>query len=41
MPVAVGAEFGDERLGLVQFPVQPVPLLGRALRERLAGIAAV
>jgi hypothetical protein len=41
MPLAAGSELGDELLGLVQLAVEPVPLLGRALWERLARVARV
>ena len=38
-PLAAGSELGDELLGLVQLAAQPVALLGRALRERLAPVS--
>src|SRR5215218_6480218 len=41
MPLAAGSELRDELLGLVQLAAEPVPLLGRALRERLARVAGV
>lgn len=41
MPLAAGSELGDELLGLVQLAAEPVPLLGRAPRERLARVAGV
>jgi hypothetical protein len=41
MRFVAGSEVRDELLGLVQLAAEPVPLLGRALRERLAGVAVV
>jgi hypothetical protein len=41
MLLAAGSELRDELLGLVQLALEPVPLLGRALRERLARVAGV
>jgi hypothetical protein len=41
MPLAAGSELRDELLGLVQLAAEAVPLLGRALRERLARVAGV
>jgi hypothetical protein len=41
MPLAAGSELRDELLSLVQLAVEPVPLFGRALRERLARVAGV
>jgi hypothetical protein len=41
MPLAAASELRDELLGLVQLAAEPVPLLGRALRERLARVAGV
>jgi deoxyribonuclease V len=36
-----GSKLGDELLGFVQLAVEPVPLLGRALRKCLARVAGV
>jgi hypothetical protein len=41
MPRAAGSELSDELLGLVKLAAEPVPLLGRAPRERLARVAGV
>jgi hypothetical protein len=41
MPLAAGSELRDELLGLVKLAAEAVPLLGRALRERLARVAGV
>jgi hypothetical protein len=41
MPLAAGSELRDELLCLVQLAAEPVPLLGRALRERLARVAGI
>jgi hypothetical protein len=41
MPLAAGSELRDELLGLVKLAAEPVPPLGRALRERLARVAGV
>jgi hypothetical protein len=38
---AAGSEFCDELLSLVELAPEPVPPLGRTLRERLASVAGV
>jgi hypothetical protein len=39
--LAAGSEFCDELLSLVELAPEPVPPLGRTLRERLASVAGV
>ena len=41
MLLAAASEFRDEFLSLVQLAPEPVPPLGRTLRERLARVAGV
>jgi hypothetical protein len=41
MLLAAGSELCDELLSLVELAPEPVPPLGRALRERLARVAGV
>jgi hypothetical protein len=41
MPLAPGAELGDELLGLVELAAEPIPLFRRAPREPLARVARI
>ena len=41
MPLAPGAELGDELLGLVELSAEPIPLFRRAPREPLARVARI